>query len=257
MHQAESNKPSHCHGQIRRHARASRRCRGLASNGAWRISAVACARIYPSACRARGLPARSCARFFIVMRALGLHISVGVLMLLCLHMRAADFCAVHAFMLLRGTYTFPFQTMHPYFTAARFAPSCFSLNVRSCLLATNTLPTLHDICVLTSEQRMHPCFRAACTHFNSTQRAHISQPLGTFIPDFLRNVCFRAVHAFQTSRGTCVPASERHVCISLPHSACVFHSRLARAFLLPAEHALLLTCDKYAPYFARHMRSCF
>ena len=58
-------------------------------------------------------------------------------------------------------------------------------------------------------------------------------------------------------RGACVHASARHVRISLPHDAPVFHSRAFRAFILPAEHALLLTCDKYTSDFARHMRSCF
>lgn len=92
-------------------------------------------------------------------------------------------------------------------------------------------------------------------------------------------------------RGACAPDYVRHVRVSLPQSACVFHSRSVRAFRLLAKHAfmllrgtytfhfqamhpyftavryvlsrlrtahaLLLTCDKYAPYFARHMRSSF
>ena len=205
MHQAESNKPSHCHGQIRRHARASRRCRGLASNGAWRISDVACARIYLSACRARGLPARSCARFFIVMRALGLHIGVGVLMLLCRHMRAADFCAVHAFMLLRGTCAFHFHTMHPYFTAARF--------VLSRLCVAHVLLLLSSTCVPDFARHVCSCLRAE--HALLLLRGTYTFPFHTMHPYFtaVRYVLsrLRTAHALLLTCDKYTPYSARHM----------------------------------------------
>ena len=90
--------------------------------------------------------------------------------------------AVRAFLLLSSTCAFRFHTVHAYFTAAWHVPSCFPLNMRSCLLATNTLPTLHDICVPASNWCMRSPFRAASTHLASTQRVHISPPHHTCIP---------------------------------------------------------------------------
>ena len=109
--------------------------------------------------------------------------------------------------LLRGTYTFPFQTMHPYFTAARFVLSRLCVAHVLLLLSSTCVPDFarHVCSCLRAEhalllprgtytfhfQTMHPYFTAA-RHMHSRLLAKRVLPRGTCVPDFARYVrsCF-------------------------------------------------------------------